>query len=618
MPSRRKYNNSGKTMIAPLKASAFPRRAIVLAFLLALVSITLVSVLTGCDSTPEKPVYDNPFDPNGPNGGDPYDLTATLGDTTITLSWIQPQGFGITNFDVLHSTSLVEEFFSIGVVDVTDEDRGIFAYVNPEPTTTHYFKIQAIDDLGNISGVSYIVPASAQVLARVVIGNGNKLAVTRNTSLNITVTDGDSLRISQTGHEDSELVMAADVSGTPSIVPWDLGSADSNDTILTMNVVVQFGNNLGDTNKVELELDFTPRLALAQGGIRVASLIPALTIEPEGLVFMRFASALEDLADLPWLPGSSTYDEYHLVDTANPQTIYAEFLGDFGFSNFQQLIVRPDLLLDPTFALVLPPNHISDDITIKGISNANATLMRFGESLDFSSIPWIAYSDTTFITLTPEPGEKVIYAQYRNDFADSPILTDYVIHINQPVDVVITAPAEGNLVNGGTFLLVQGTSTSPSGSIPVDLVKFDGGDGFVDVEGTDNWSFNWEIPRFDLDTDLTIRARAWAGDDSVTTSMSLIVTQLMLGITSPDEGDTVISDTVVEISGFALAATGGPALDSVVVTIDGVEMIAEGTGAWTVDWHPAEVIDEREVEVLATVYAGTTNYTITTTLLLIP
>ncbi len=594
------------------------RRTFVPALLLALIAITAASFLSGCESTPDTPVYNNPFDPNGPNAGDPFNLVATVGDTTINLTWDQPQGYNLVTYDVMHSTSLVEEFFPVGSVEATDDAKAFFEYINPEPTTTHYFKIQAYDDSGNFTLISHIVPTSAEVLSRVVVNDGSRSVASRNINLEISVTSGDSLRISQTGHPHSETVLPADISGTPVILPWDLGSADSNDTTMTINVVLQFGNNLGDTNKVELELDFTPRLALVQGGNKVASLTPLLSIETGGLVSMRFAGSREELSSMPWIPGAETHDQYHLVDSANSQTIYSEFLGDFGFTNFQQLIVTPDLLLEPSFHLALPSDHVTDESMVRGISSANALLMRFSESLDFSSVPWIAYSDTTVITLSPEPGEKIIYAQYRNDFADSPILTDYVIYIVQSVEVAITAPMDGDTVKGGSMLMVQGTSTAPSGSVPVDLVKFDGGSGFEDVEGTNNWSYNWEIPRFEVDTDLVIRARAWAGDDSVTTTLTLVVTQLLLGISSPADGDTVISATDVEISGFSVAATGGAAVDSVTVTIDGESMVAEGTDSWALHWFPEAVEEEILKVITATAYSGVDQHSVSSNILVVP
>ena len=584
------------------------RRIIIVTILMSLVIPITLSLLSGCDSTPDTPEFNNPFDPNGPTEGDPFELVATLGDTSVSLIWNNIHGYDLVSYEVLHSLNFFGDFFSIGTVEATDLEVMNFIYQDPDPTSNHYFVIQAYDSYGNFTATSHIVPASVTTLARVVVNEGGGSVSSRNINIRINVTSGDSLRISQTGHPDSEVVLPADDTGDPVFLPWDLGTADSNDTTLTINVVVQNNSNLGDTNKVELDVNFSPTFGLIQGGTKVARINPTLVIGEDGVVSMRFADNQEDLADLPWIPATDEYSQYELEDSVNPQSIHAEFLGDFGFSNFRQLNVTPDLLTEVSFSLNLPPDHISDVSTVEAHNNANATLMRFNESLDFTNTPWIAYSDTTTITLSPEPGEKTIYAQFRNDFADSPIMTDYVIHLIQPVEVAITAPAENDFLMGGTTLRVQGTATSPSGIAPVDSVKFDGGDGFVPVVGTDNWSVMWEIPRFDIDTDLIIRARAWADGDSVTTIMNTVVTQLVVGVSIPAEGDTVISDTDVEISGFAFPATGGAAIDSVTVFVDGIYGLAEGVGPWTFDWHVGVVDEVAEVLVWATVYAGDTQF----------
>ena len=60
---------------------------------------------------------------------------------------------------------------------------------------------------------------------------------------------------------------------------------------------------------------------------------------------------------------------------------------------------------------------------MRGASRAVATEMRYAESADLSAAPWIAYADTVQITLSPTEGHKVIYVQYRNDWAPSRALS---------------------------------------------------------------------------------------------------------------------------------------------------------------------------------------------------
>ncbi len=594
------------------------RRTLIIAFLLALLIPTSLAILSGCDSTPEAPVYDNPFDPDGANGGDPFDLIATLGDTNITLVWNNIADYDLASYKVLHSLSYQGEFSELGIVEVPELAVATFNYEDPDPTSTHYFKIQAYDSQGYYTLTSHIVPASATTLARVVIDEGSGKLESRHINIRINVTTGDSLRINQSGHPDSEVVLAADDTGAPVSLPWDLGLVDSNDTTLTISVAVQNGNTLGEANDVELDVDFTPTLTLSQGGTKVAHLFPPLTISSDAVIAMRFSDTSEGLAELPWLAGGTEYAGFELANTVNRQFIFAEFLSDFGFSFTRQLYVKADLMDDATFSLVLSSDHISEVRTIKALSNANATQMRFNESLDFTNTPWVAYSDTTTIILSPESGEKTIYAQYRNDFADSPIYTDYVVHLLQPVEVSITAPFEGDFVPGGQVFQILGTALSPSAIDTVTLVEFDGGDGFVDVVGTENWAVAWDVPRFEADTDFTIRARAWAGTESMTTTMNVVVTQLVVGITTPAEGDTLVSGSNVEISGVAFASAMGAAVDSVVVEIDGDSGVAEGTGPWTYDWVVGAVAEETEVLVFATVFAGSTQQSTQTQILITP
>jgi Bacterial Ig domain len=594
------------------------RRTLSIVFLLAVLVPSALSLLTGCDSKPAAPRFNNPFDPEGTDSGDPFNLTATLGDTSITLIWDQVQGYNLSRYDVMHSLQYDVGFFPVGSVEATDQSSLLFKYLNPQPTTRHFFKIQAYDNRGSFTLMSHIVPTTVATLARVVVNDGSTLVSSRHITLGISVSSGDSLRISQSGHPDSEIVLAADESGTPVTLPWDLGAADSNDTTMVVNVVVQNGSLLGMTNAVEMDLDFHPQLALVGGGTAVALLNPFLLMETTGLDSMRFAANPQDLSEMPWLAGAEYYAGHQLIDSANPQTIHAEFLGDFGFSTFDEITVTPDLLTDVGFYLALPQDHISDQTTLKANCDARATFMRFSESLDFSDTPWQVYRDSVDIVISPEPGQKIIYAQYRNDFAESPILTDYVIYLLQPVEVAITAPSDGNVVRGGSVLRVQGTATAPSGTAAVDSVKFDGGSGFLPVEGTNNWHHSWEIPRFSTDTDFVIRARAWSDDDSTTTHINVTVTQLAVTITSPLEGAEVVGDTDVLVAGVAAPVLGGAPIDSVTITIDGQTQLADGTDSWSFDWHPAAVDEVTEETITATVYALTDQHSTTVNVSIVP
>lgn len=497
------------------------RRIPVFIFLLAAAGLIL---LAGCETKPTAPTFDNPFDVDSPAGGDPFNLLATYSSGKITLIWTHPADYGIITYEVLHSPTYFGEYFSIGSVEAPASGNALFTYEDVTPTSNHYFKVQGFDEAGGFTATSTIAPTSLTTPALVVVGDdGSRTTASRHIVLNITVSQGDSLRLSQRGVPDSELVIAAGDSMVPVAVPWDLGEVDSSDTTLTVAVVPQMSTSLGDTNKVILDVDFDPALTLPAGGTRIASLTPTVAIDTTGLVSMRFAHTLEDLAVADWVPAAPTAAPLTLEDTAAPQDIHAEFLGDFGFSVTALLQVSADVLLDPGFYLALPEDHITEQNTILGICDANATQMRFAESLDFLGVSWQAYSDTAEITLSEGAGRKVIYGQFRNDFAQSAIFTDYAIYLSQPLAIDIIAPAQGDTLTAGTALLVQGLTTAPSGTAPVDSVKFDGGEGWEEAIGTTSWRYFWTAPTVEAAAAVVLRARAWADGDSVTTQVGITV-----------------------------------------------------------------------------------------------
>jgi hypothetical protein len=141
------------------------------------------------------------------------------------------------------------------------------------------------------------------------------------------------------------------------------------------------------------------------------------------------------------------------------------------------------------------------------------------------------------------------------------------------------------------------------------LVKFDPGDGngFVDVEGTDTWSYMWDVPRFTADTQLVIRAQAWYGPpenlESVTTAITVTVTQLSVDITDPLDGADLIGNKPIVFTGTAAGVLNGTALDSVTVDIGAEHFPATGTTNWSLPWTPPWEAD-MTLTVAATVWAG--------------
>lgn len=495
----------------------FIRRILTTAFLVALAVAGTMVWLPGCSSNPSAPVFNNIFDPDGPAGGNPLQLTATLSDSSILLSWTQPQDFNISSYELSHSYNYFSDFLPFGSVDQTEATFGTLRYENAEPTATHYFKIQAFDAEGNFTNITDQAPTIRTTPPLVAVGDGSGTVASRNITLAILVSAGDSLRISNDRDFAPETRVAVGEPGITLEVPWTLPEVAANDTTLAVRVLAFPLAGAADTAVVNLNVNFAPAFTVLGNEPTVAARHLILEVPDQGVVFMRFSDSEAGLADQPWSPGRPVFP-YTLADSANPQVVWGEFMGDFGFASIVSLTVTPDLLQEVTFALDLPADHVTDQSTVTVFSGAVASLMRFSESIDFAGVPWQAYADTSALALSPEPGQKVIYAQYRNDWAESPVMTDFVIYLSQPLEVAILAPTDGASVASGVPLQVLGTATAASGTAPVDSVKFDSGDGtgFQTVTGTDNWSFLWDVPLVTQETTSTLRARAWAAGDSVT------------------------------------------------------------------------------------------------------
>ena len=247
--------------------------------------------------------------------------------------------------------------------------------------------------------------------------------------------------------------------------------------------------------------------------------------------------------------------------------------------------------------------------TVPIISRAVATEMRISESPDFSAVPWVEYADTTTYQITPEPGTKILHAQYRNDFVQSSFRVDTLYYIPEPAEIAILDPVEGQVIRGGATYLVQGSSAGLMGQGSVDTVQFDPGEGgYRDVVGLDDWTYEWSVPAYLSDTNVTLRARAVLDGSEVVTTTSVTVTQLAIRIDAPLDGAQLSGDTEVEIAGRAVSVIDGAAIDSVTVDITGLtedyHLKATGTSEWTTTWTTPTMTAIMDAVLTARVYAG--------------
>ena len=573
-----------------------------------LVSATLIggyTLLTGCESKPTAPVYDNPFDPE--NGSDPLQVSAVAEDTTVTVSWTQPQGYDIVSYDVYYSVQFSTGFSKVGSVEHTDDDENSFDHTGVEPTSTHYYKVKAVNEDGQTTLISAQVAASAVTKPLLTIGDGTALTAARHVTLSVAVTMGDFLRLADNADFTDADTVAAVSTGEIQQIAWDLGPATANGETKSVYVQAFTGVVRSETASADVQIDFTPAFSAVGDPETVAMSWLSLELETAGVDSMRFALSEEDLAQQPWLPVAETVPYFPLVDSANPQVIYGDFLGHFGFTNQSTWTAVPDLLTDVSFSFLLPADHVSSESRITVVNDATARYMRFSESLDFNQVTWIAYQDTTQVQLSAGAGRKVIYAQYRNDWAESAILNDFVDYVTQPLDLDFLAPAEGSVLRARQPLQIRGLYREVSGGAEVDSIKIDTADGAgfrdVDAAGT-YWFYLWDVPAVTGDTETVLRARAWAGEDSVTAWLNVTISDLLIDITGPAPDSEVTGGEATVIEGTAQPFLAGAAIDSVVVTAAGNPLSVSGTNDWSANWTPADVTATTPATITATAYAG--------------
>jgi len=568
--------------------------------------VTTLLLLTGCEKSPTSQHQGNPFDPSGPSGGDALQLTTVTGVNQIILTWNQPQDMDINEYSLYHSESGDGSYEQLAIVPAGTNSTGSYTYKYPSPTQTHWFKAQAFTLGGDFSLTSLAVAAAATLGPTVVVGDTVSSLASRFPELTVTATFGDSLLVALNDTYANAWRFAQAGSGVPTTFSLDLGSAAA-DSTFTIYVKAIDGASSSFPTVLEMPVSFNPTHGLVDASAtRLAKRVNDLSIPATGVTRMRFAPSEAELASATWVPGADIYPDYELSDSANSQEIWGEYEGDFGFISTSKLVVRPDLLGAASFELSLPTNRVVYTPTVMAQLSAAATEMRISENPDFASVPWQTFADTSSVRLSDGEGTKTVYCQFRNDWTQSAILSDYCIYVSQGLDVKILAPGTGAVVPGGVDFIVMGTSNPGTVATAIDSVKLDLGDGlgFREVIGVDSWQLEWAIPTFDQDTELVLRARAWADTFMITDVVTVTISQLAIRIMEPLPDATVVGGDPLVISGEAAGLLGGAPIDSVTVDIGAEHLLANGTDAWTVTWTTPVVTTDTPTDITATVWAG--------------
>lgn len=385
----------------------------------------LGGLLGGCTERPAAPVWNNLFDPAGPNGGDPFRVVAIQSGNRVTVSWTKPAVRDLDAFEILRSANNVA-YVLAGEVAPT-----VTAFIDtaPAPNAPNYYKVRARDLYGATSAVSHIAPAYILTPPFVLVGEGGAVTPTRHVVLTLRTTAGDSAQVAATSDFAGALAFPALSGGVEFFAPWDLGPAAANGEEKELFVRITTGGVLSPVARREVVVQFRPDLQLGGSPPTVASRTLTVTIAPPaGVAQMRFALSRAGLAGAPWLPGAAQHMGELLGPEPAPQRLFGQFLGDFGFAWIDSVQAVPDNLATASFELAGGAPTTTQRL-VPLVSGAVATQMRFSELPDFTELPWQAYADTSIFLLSEAGGVKIVYGQFRNDWFVSEVVADTIVHV---------------------------------------------------------------------------------------------------------------------------------------------------------------------------------------------
>lgn len=508
-------------------------RTLIIALALAVALPAGLAHLSGCEDSPDAPVYDNPFDPNGPLDGDALQITATRGFNVITVEWEHYSGRNISVYAVDHHTDLETEWTALADTVLEDDDMETVRYyhVLPDPNRTHYYLVQGLTEDGDYTISGYTTPASSTTPPAVFTDAPQGGAASRYLNLKIITGEGDSIRVADNPAFTGALTLAAAAPGDTAYATWDFGPRADGDTLDTYVQSYTSGSYASLVNSSRLLVNFEPDFEVVGGvlsGIayKVPAVVNDLRVEDLGVEQMRFASTEENLPSATWVPGDSIYAGYTLDTVTDDQYVWGEFQGDFGFNYTGSIRVRADMLEDATFTLELPQNLVTTHTRVGVECDAAARRMRFSDDPDFTDLdpPWRPYAAADSVDFTGIAGPLKIYGQFSNDWTDSPVLDDSLVFALLPLDIYFVTPPDGGEVEGGTVYEITGRAIAADGELLRTLEIDQGnGSGWLAIVQSQDWTTDWNVPAVVEATEVLLRARATTAIDTATTAITVTV-----------------------------------------------------------------------------------------------
>lgn len=604
--------------------------------LIAFMVVIAAGVFLGCESQDEL-AYENPLDPRNPGSSDPFGLTAVYAGGWVTLEWTVPSGPAIAQI-------VVESIVAGQPTDLDTLETSVTTYIdtNPLGNAENQYRLRAEDEFGRAAQTSQVVAAAVFVPPVIDIPAAQRLEGTlriQSATQDVVVraTTGDVVQLDtlasfaaartapivaeETGFTGYGLLSARTAGGI--VLP--------NRQLYTRAGLVSGADTLwvSGTDSITIQTDLVLNFGKLGGGTTVAA--PEVDISllggGTGIDSLRFATSREALAATAWQPSAEEFLAVPLRDTPGAQELWVQYLSDFGFDTIPEpLVLSGDDLSGASLSLVLPESGIVEGRTVGVELDAEATEVRLSTSIGFEDATWQAYTDSLGFTLRDAPGPQTIYAQFRNQWFLSSVLAQEVLLSASTIDVVFTAPVDGDPVSGGSEIAVTGDVEGLAVAETVTRLEINTGEGWQDLPADTTWATSWTVPaEFTVDTPWLLGVRATATNDtsSVQTAgvtwIEVTITQLGIAITRPVAGGDVYTGTGVSIRGNATRDLTAAELDSVVVTAgDTVMVTTEALTGWEVTWNAPAVAEAVPAEIIATVFADTASVADTVQVNLLP
>ena len=505
-------------------------RTLIIALALAAVLPAGLAQLTGCEKSPDEPVFDNPFDPNGPLAGDALQISATTGPNVITVTWNHHPGKGIVLYFVDHRTDL-DPGWSTLADDIVPEDDNVetvsFYHLDPDPNRTHSYLVQGLTASGDFTLSGYATPASATTPPTVFHDANLGRLASRYLNLKIVTGAGDSIRVAGNPVFAGATELPAAAPGDTAYAVWDYGRRSDGDTLDIYVQSFSSGSYVSDVNSSRMFVTFEPDFEVVGGvesgpSTKVPSVVNDLRVEDRGVEQMRFAWSEGDLALAAWVPGDTIYADFALQTIAGVQSVWGQFQGDFGFNYSRQILVRGDMLEDASFSLDLPANRVTTHTRVGVVNDAAADSMRFTDIPDFTGVPWRPFAAADSVDFTGTPGPVTIYGQFKNDWTDSQLLTDSLVFALLPLDVYFVTPPDGAVIDGGTTYEITGRAIAADGAL-LRTLEIDTGSGWTAIPPAQDWTSDWNVPDVTEATETLLRVRATTSTNEATTAISVTV-----------------------------------------------------------------------------------------------